>query len=83
MRICWEGSVLRLVEDDDGIAEVCVPHKGERSNLDNVLFHHILQLYGRYHVFQRIVERLEVWVNFVFHIARQETELFAGFYGWS
>ena len=74
------GCVLRLVEDDDGIAECASAHKGERSNLDNVLFHHILQLYGRYHVFQRIVERLEVWVNFVFHIARQETELFAGFY---
>ena len=77
------GSVLCLVEDDYGIAECASAHKGERSNLDNVLFHHILQLYGRYHVFQRIVERLEVWVNFVFHIARQETEFFAGFYGWS
>ncbi len=45
------GGVLRLVEDDYGVAQCASAHEGKWSYLYDMLFHHVLQFYGRYHVF--------------------------------
>ena len=75
------GGVLRFVQDDDGIVQCASAHKGEGGNLDDVQLHILLQLGGRYHVLQGVIEWLQIRVDLVLHVAGQETELFAGFYG--
>ena len=72
--------VLRFIEDDDRIAQRTSPHKSQGSDLDDVPVHHVLQLYGGNHVLQRIIERLQVRVDLVFHVTRKEAELLTGFY---
>ena len=73
-----EGSVV--VEDYDGVAQRPASHKSQRSNLNRVLFHHFAQLLGRNHVLQCIIQRLEIGVYLVLHVARQEAKLLASLY---
>ena len=46
--------------------------------LDYVVVHVFLELYGRNHIFECVVKRLEVGVDFVLHVAWQESEFFSG-----
>ena len=73
--------VLRFVEDDDGIVECAAAHKGKRGDLYDVRVEVFLEFAGRYHLFECVVERLQVRVDLLFHVAGQETELFARFDG--
>ena len=73
--------VLRFIENHDSIRERSSAHKGQRSNLNDVLVHHVLQLHGGNHVFKRIVERLQIGVDLLFHVARKESQLLTGFNG--
>ena len=46
-----------------------------------MLVHHILQLGCRYHVFQCVVERLQIGVDLVLHVAGQKAQLLASLDG--
>ena len=69
--------ILRLVQNDYGVTQRAPTHKGQRSYLDDVLLHHILQLHLWQHILQSVVERLQIGVYLFLHVARQETELLA------
>ena len=75
------GSVLRLVEDDDGIVESAAAHESERSDFDNVLFEEALELIGFEKVVQGVIERTHVGIDLLLKGAREKTEAFAGFDG--
>ena len=69
--------VLRLVEDDDGVVERAAAHERQRSDLNHARLHVFLKLQGRDHVLEGIVERLQVRVDLVLHVAGKKTELLA------
>ncbi len=74
--------VLGFVEDDNSIVEGATTHECQGRDLDDVLFHHLIELLPGYHVLKRIVERLQVRVNLVFHVTRKESQLLPSFHGW-
>ena len=45
-----------------------------------MFLHHVLQLCRREHVLQGVVEWLEIRVDLVFHVARQESQFLSGLY---
>ena len=71
------GCVLSLVEDDKGVIESASAHKGKRSDFDGAVVPVGQKFLLRYHIAERVVERLEVGVEFLAHIARKESEVFA------
>ena len=71
------GCVLSLVEDDKGVVESASAHKGKRSDFDGAVVPVRQKFLLRYHIAERVVERLEVGVEFLAHIARKESEVFA------
>ncbi len=75
------GGVLRLVEHYHGIVERTATHKCKRRDLYHVALHILLELERGYHILEGIVERLQVRVDFVFHIAGQEAEFLTGLHG--
>ena len=70
--------VLRLVENDDGVGERAAAHEGERRHLDQARLQSALDLVGRHHVVERVVERAEIGVDLLAHVAGQEAEPLAG-----
>ena len=66
------GGVLRLVKDDEGVVQRAAAHESQRGNLDGVVLPVGEQLLLRYHVAQRVVERLQVGVKLVAQVAGQE-----------
>lgn len=74
------GRVLRLIEDDHRIGECASAHESKRGYLDGPFLHIFRQFGSRDHVLQRIVKRLQVRVDLLFHIARQETEFLPCFH---
>ena len=74
------GGVLRLVEDDEGVVEGASPHVGEGCDLYDFRLEVLRELPGRNHVGERVVERLEVGVDFFFHVAGEESEVFSRFH---
>ena len=74
------GRVLGFVQDNDGIIEGSPTHKGQRGYLDDIVFHIFLQLDSRNHILQGIVERLQVRIEFVFHLSGQESQLLTRFH---
>ena len=77
------GGVLRLVEDDDGVAQRAAAHEGQRGDLDHVVLHVFAQAGRGDHLLEGVVEGLEIGVELVFHLAGQEAEFLAGLYGGS
>ena len=77
------GGVLRLVEYDDGIIQSAAAHECERGDLDSVALHVFLEFDGGYHIFEGVVERSEIRVDLIFHVAGEKTEFFAGLDGWT
>ena len=55
--------------------------KASGGNLDDIQLHVFLQLGSRNHVLQGIVQRLQVRIDFILHVARQETQFLARFHG--
>src|SRR6185312_7850406 len=70
--------VLRFVEDDEGVVERATAHEGERRDLDLARGNPALDLLGRQHVVERIVERAEIGIDLLLHIAGEEAEPLAG-----
>ena len=69
--------VLCLVKDDKGVVERASPHVGEGGDLYDVRFQVFFQFFGRNHVCQRVIERLQVGVHLFFHVSGQESEAFS------
>ena len=65
--------VLRFVEDDDRIVQRPPAHESEWGDLDYVVFHVFLQFGPGNHVLQGVIQRLEVRVEFVLHLAGAES----------
>ena len=65
--------VLRFVEDDDRIVQRPPAHESEWGDLDHVVFHVFLQFGPGNHVLQGVIQRLEVRVEFVLHLAGEES----------
>ncbi len=72
------GGILGFVEHDDGVVEGAAAHEGERGYLYDFRLHVFAQLHGGYHVFEGVVEGLQIGVDLVFHVAGQEAEFLAG-----
>ena len=65
--------ILRLIEENDRIIQYTSSHKSQRRYLNDVVIHVLPELRRRDHFLQRVVERLEVRVEFIFHFAGQKT----------
>ena len=76
-----EIGVLGLVEDHAGPVEGPSPHIGERGDLNRPVCNEFLKLLRRNHISEGIVERLEIRVQLVLHVSRQESQPFSGFHG--
>ena len=73
------GGVLRLVEDDHGIGERAAAHEGERGDFDDARGDAALDMLGPHHVVERVVERAQIGIDLLLHVAGQEAEALAGF----
>ncbi|VVT12160.1 hypothetical protein ERY430_60200 [Erythrobacter sp. EC-HK427] len=69
--------VLRFVENDEGIGQCPPAHKGDGGDFDFAAGQPPLDLFGRHRIIQRIVERPQVRIDLLLHVAGQEAELFA------
>ena len=67
------GGVLRLIENDHRIRECTTAHESKGGYLDDAFLHELIEFGIGQHVLQRIVKRLQVRVDFLFHVTRQET----------
>ena len=53
-------------------------HEGQRRDLDLAVGHAADHLVGRHHVVQRVVERAQIGIDLLLHVAGQEAEPLAG-----
>ena len=53
-------------------------HEGERRDLDDAGLEVALDLVGRQHVVERVVERAQIGIDLLAHVAGQEAEPLAG-----
>ena len=72
------GGVLRLVEHYHGVVKGSSAHESQGGYLYHLGLHVLLELHGGDHILQGVVKRLEIGVDFVFHVAWEKTELLAG-----
>ncbi len=70
--------VLRLVQDRVAMRQGAAAHERQRGDLDLAVGHAADDLVGRHHVVQRVVERAQIGVDLLLHVAGQEAEAFAG-----
>ena len=76
-----QGRILRLVQNDESVVERTAAHISQRRDLHGPLLDVFLQLGGRNHIVERIVQRLQIGIELLLHVARQETQLLARFDG--
>ena len=75
------GGVLRLVEDDHRIGQRAAAHEGERRDLDLAGLQRALDDAGIHQVAQRVVDRAQIGIDLLAHVAGQEAEPLAGLDG--
>src|SRR5512144_2352520 len=73
--------VLCLIENDHGVRERAAAHEGKRSDLDHAGGEAALDPLRRQHIVKRIVERAQIRIDLLAHVARQEAEALAGLDG--
>ena len=71
--------VLRLVEDDRGVRQRAAAHEGERRDLDLAGLQRALDDARIHQVEQRVVDRAQIGIDLLAHVAGQEAEPLAGF----
>lgn len=74
-------SILGFIKDDEGVVQGSSAHKGQGSDLDDVVFEERKEFLGGKHVAQRVVKGLQIRVELLFQIAGQEAQVFACFHG--
>ena len=67
--------ILRLVQDDERIVQRPAAHEGDRRDLDRAALDVARDPLGVEHVVERVVERPQVRVDLLLHVAGQEPEL--------
>ena len=70
--------VLRFVENDERMRQRPAAHEGEGRDFDLARAHAADHLIARHHVVQRVVERPQIRIDLLLHVARQEAEPLAG-----
>ena len=71
--------VLCLVKNDISIRQGPAAHKGQWCHFDFAGFKTAVDLFGRQHVVESVIERAQIGVDLVAHIARQKPQTFPGF----
>src|SRR3546814_71482 len=71
------GRVLRFIQDDECIGKSAAAHEGEGRNLDLSAGDAALHLLGRQGVIERVIERAEIGIDLVLHVAGKKTETLA------
>ena len=69
LHLLWR-SILRFVEDDDGITQRATTHEGQWGDLDDARVYEVLELGGRDEFAEGVIEWLEVGVELILHLAR-------------
>jgi len=69
--------VLGFIQNDKGIVQGTPTHEGQRRHFDDVFFQKLFNPLKPEHIVKGIVQRPQVWIDFLRHIARQKTQLFA------
>ena len=72
------GRVLRLVEDDEGVVERPAPHEGDRGDLDDAALEQLGRLLVAEDVVEGVVERPQVRVDLLDHVAGKEPQPLTG-----
>src|SRR5881392_1224632 len=68
------GRVLGLIENHEGVGEGATPHVGEWRDLDGAAVGRLLHPVAGHHVLQRVVQRSQVRVDLLVHVAGEELE---------
>src|SRR5687767_14659640 len=62
----------------------CTPaHEGERCDFDNACGDGTLNLISRHHVVKRVIERSQIRVDLLSHVAGKKTKPLTSFDGWA
>ena len=72
------GGVLRLVEQHDGVGQRAAAHEGEGRDLDHAGLQAALDVARLHEVVERVVDRAQVGIDLLAHVAGQEAEPLAG-----
>src|SRR5581483_915378 len=75
------GGVLGLVENYERVVESASTHKSDGSDLDDILLQIAVNPLGIEHVIQCVIERAQVWIDFLLQSPRQKAKSLAGFNG--
>ena len=75
------GGVLRLVEQHDGVGERATAHEGQRRHLDHAGLEAALDVPRLHEVVKGVVDRPQVRIDLLAHVARQKAEPLAGLHG--
>src|SRR3546814_19850787 len=73
----FRSRVLRFIQDDECIGKSAAAHEGEGRNLDLSAGDAALHLLGRQGVIERVIERAEIGIDLVLHVAGKKTETLA------
>jgi hypothetical protein len=68
------GRVLRLVEDDERVVQRAAAHEGDRRDLDDSALEELGGLLVPQDVVERVVERPQVRIDLLDHVARKEAQ---------
>ena len=74
-------SVLRLIEDDEGIVQGTAAHVGQRSDFDVAALQVTVVGFGAEHIKEGIIEGAQIGVDLILQVTGQEAQLFARFNG--
>ena len=74
-----DGGVLRFVEDHEAVFERTAAHERQRRDLDHAALDQAIHALRRQHVVQRIVQRSQVRIDLLRHVAGQKAQLLARF----
>ncbi len=66
--------ILGFIEDHEGLGQGAPAHEGERCNLDLARRQPTLHLFRGQHVIQGIIERPQIGIDLLAHVARQKAE---------
>ena len=75
------GTVLGLIDHDEGVVERAPAHVADRGDLDQALGHQVPDPLHRQAIRQGVVEGTQIGGQFVFHGPGQETDGFPGLDG--
>ena len=76
--ICIVVGILRFVQQDAGVGQRAPAHEGERRDLDHAGLHAALDHARVHEILQRVVDRAQIGIDLLAHVAGQKAEPLAG-----